>query len=292
LQVADLDRSVSYYEGVLGLRVVERGSQGRAEWVTLGTHPAPQAEAGSSPRSPWAPEGAGGALIELRERRGVGRVPPGGLLGLFHFAVLLPDRAALGRFLRHLLDNRVTFGAADHMVSEALYLTDPDGLGIEVYRDRPREQWVIRHGQVMGGTDPLDSGGVVAAAAGAPWAGVPEGSRIGHVHFHVADLNQASAYYHAALGFDRVRWSFPGALFVSAGGYHHHVGLNTWAANARPASDDDARLLEWELVLPSASDVEAARRSLEAARHPVARAADGFRSADPWGTAVHVRVNG
>jgi catechol 2,3-dioxygenase len=178
------------------------------------------------------------------------------------------------------------------MVSEALYLTDPDGLGIEVYRDRPREHWVIRHGQVMGGTDPLDSGGVVAAAAGAPWAGVPAGSRIGHVHFHVADLNQASAYYHAALGFDRVRWSFPGALFVSAGGYHHHVGLNTWAANARPASDDDARLVEWELVLPSEGDVDAARRSLEAARHPVARTADGFRSADPWGTAVHVRVNG
>ena len=281
LQVADLARSIAYYEDVLGLRTIERGGD-ETRWARLGSHPA----AGVGPVPPGPPA----VLIELRERRGAARVPARGLLGLFHFAMVLPDRPALGRFLRHLLRDRIPFGAADHMVSEALYLTDPDGLGIEVYRDRPRAEWVIRDGQVMGGTDPLDSGGVVEAAGDRPWDGVPAGSRIGHVHFHVGDLGEASAFYHAGLGFDRVRWPFPGALFVSAGGYHHHVGLNIWAAGARAASDEDARLIEWELVLPSNDHVRAAGDSLASGSYRVDRTDTAFRAADPWGIVVHVRA--
>jgi catechol 2,3-dioxygenase len=278
LQVADLVRSLAYYEGVLGLRAIERGGDAAAPWARLGAIAAADRTMAAS------------TLVELRERRGVRRVPPGGLLGLFHFAMVLPDRPALGRFLRHLLRDRVPFGAADHTVSEAVYLTDPDGLGIEVYRDRPRAEWVVRNGQVMGGTDPLDTGSVIEAAAGGTWEGAPAGSRIGHVHFHVGDLDEAGAFYHAGLGFDRVRWRFPGALFVSAGGYHHHVGLNTWAADARAAGDDDAQLVEWELVLPSAAAVHAAARSLSSGAYRLDWTGAAFRAADPWGIAVHVRA--
>jgi catechol 2,3-dioxygenase len=277
LEVTDLARSLAYYQDVLGLRIVERGGAATAPWARLGAQAA-------------ADRGAAPVLVELRERPGARRVPSAGLLGLFHFAMVLPDRSALGRFLRHLLAARVPFGAADHMVSEALYLTDPDGLGIEVYRDRPRHEWVVRNGEVIAGADPLDSGGVIEAAGSMPWDGVPAGSRIGHVHFHVGDLDEASRFYHAGLGFDRIRWRFPGALFVSAGGYHHHVGLNTWASGARAASDGDARLVEWELVLPSAGGVRAAADSLALADYQVDRADTGFRSADSWGIAVYVRT--
>ena len=277
LQVADLERSLDYYQSVLGLRVLDRRDRDDAgAAAALAAH-----STGAATVSP---------ILALHERRGARRVPTGGRLGLFHFAMVLPDRPALGRFFRHLLDARIPYGAADHMVSEALYLTDPDGLGIEVYRDRPRAEWIVRNGQVIGGTDPLDSSGVLDAGDGRPWEGVPEGSRIGHVHFHVGDLGQASAFYHEALGFDRVRWPFPGALFVSAGGYHHHVGLNTWATSHDPAADDDARLREWELVLPTPESVEAARDSVESAGYPIAGASSGFRSSDPWGITVCVRT--
>jgi catechol 2,3-dioxygenase len=174
------------------------------------------------------------------------------------------------------------------MVSEALYLTDPDGLGIEVYRDRPRADWIVRNGLVMGGSDPIDSSGLLGAAQGAAFDGMPAGTRMGHVHFHVGDLDDASAFYHAALGFDRVPFPLPGALFVSAGGYHHHVGLNIWAAGSPAASDQDARLLEWELRLPSAIDVGAVAASLADAGYDVAAGIHDARSSDPWGITVRI----
>ena len=266
LQVADLARSLAFYEGVLGLRVL--GHPG--DTVVLGTH------------------GGDWPLVELVERPGARPVPRRGLLRLFHVAFLLPERASLGRFVRHLAEAGVQPGMSDHLVSEALYLTDPDGLGIEVYADRPRETWRYDGGQIAMATEPLDVRDLMLAVGDAPWTGIPAGTVVGHVHLHVGDLGRAAAFYHEALGFDKVVWSYPGALFLSAGGYHHHLGTNTWAPGAPPAGEDDARLVEWTLVVPRAEDAEAAARSLVATGYTVWRDARGRLAADPWGTLLRI----
>ena len=268
LQISDLDRSVRWYETVLGLHVLSR--------------------AGSS--ASLAPNGETQSLIELEEKRGVRPMPRRGLLGLYHYAILLPDRAALGRFIAHLAELGLHAGMSDHLVSEAVYLDDPDGLGIEVYADRPRESWRYEDRQLTMATNPLDPRAVIAAAKGQPWAGMPKGSVIGHVHLFVGDINRAAAFYHDVLGFDKVVWSYPGALFMSAGGYHHHLGTNIWAAQSPSASDDDARLIEWEILVPSAADVEELHASVQQALVPATRADDALSVRDPWGTAVRVRA--
>ena len=221
-------------------------------------------------------------LVVLHERPGVRPVPRSGLLGLYHFAILLPDRAALGRFVAHLGRLGEYAGSADHAVSEALYLTDPDGLGIEVYADRPRSQWQHHNRELYMTTDRLDIRSLLAAAGERAWTGMPSGTTMGHVHLHVGDLERAEAFYHRALGFDKVVWSYPGALFLSAGGYHHHLGNNTWSSGP-PASAGDARLLQWTIVLPAAADVADAARSLQAAGHEVQESEDGVVCGRPVG---------
>lgn len=267
LQVADLDRSLDYYGRILGLRALERG-EGLARLGAAETDE---------------------PLIDLVERPGATPVPRRGRLGLYHYAILLPDRGALGAFVRHLSGSGGHGGAAHHSVSEALYLHDPDGLGIEVYADRPRGEWRHRGGQLVMTTDPLDLEGLMGAARGDAWQGMPAGTRMGHVHLHVGDLDRAEAFYHRALGLDKTVWSYPGALFLSAGGYHHHLGLNTWAHGAPAAAEGDARLLDWELVVPSADDVDDVIGSLEAAGHAVERSAAAARVRDPWGTTLSIR---
>ncbi|MEP6989305.1 MAG: VOC family protein [bacterium] len=290
LQVTDLARSIAYYEQVLGLRTLQRTSTG----VMLGTRE------GSTP------------LVHLVERRAVILNEAAALhalrgaeesaaqgtdlpvthhprLGLYHFAILLPDRAALGRFVARLGEIGVRAGASDHLVSEALYLRDPDGLGIEVYADRPRSSWTAVDWQLQMASEALDIADLVRSAAGVRWAGMPAGTVMGHVHLHVAALEPAAAFYHAALGLDKMVWSYPGALFLAAGGYHHHLGLNTWAgANALAPTSDDARLLEWRMVLPSARDVQAAAASLAAAGHTVMADGSDCIATDPWGTRVRL----
>ena len=267
LQIADMARSLAFYQRVLGFDVLERDDGGAAL-------------------------GAGGRpLVELRQRPGA-RPATRGHLGLYHYAILLPDRPALGSFVRHLSDVGVRAGAGDHLVSEAFYLSDPDGLGIEVYADRPRSAWRRIGRELMMATDPVDVADLVAAAKDRPWTGMPEGTVMGHVHLHVGDLAEASAFYSEALGFDRIVWSYPGALFMSAGGYHHHLGTNTWAgSSARPAAAEDARLLEWTIKLPDARALLAVRDSLLGAGYALEHASeDEFSAPDPWGTDVHVRA--
>ena len=267
LQVADLARSLAYYERVVGLRVFSRSERAAA----LG----PQRD--SQP------------LVELNERPGATPVPRRGRLGLYHFAILLPDRPALGRFVAHLADIHEYAGMSDHRVSEAVYLTDPDGLGIEIYADRPRSTWRHEGRQLAMATDPLDVPDLLRAAGGEPWTAMPAGTVIGHVHLFVGDLEAAARFYHAGLGFDKTVWSYPGALFLSAGGYHHHLGTNTWAAGAPPAGEADARLLEWEVRVPSIGDARAALASLKEVGAAVEPAVDGGVARDPWGTVVRVR---
>jgi catechol 2,3-dioxygenase len=266
LQIADLERSIAYYERVTGLRVLVRA----ASSAILGAHDDDT------------------ALVELRERAGAALVPRRGRLGLYHFAILLPDRAALGRFVAHLSSIGEYAGMSDHLVSEAIYLTDPDGLGIEVYADRPRSSWRTQGRSIAIATLPLDAQDLVRAAAGEPWTGAPKGTRIGHVHLHVSDLDKAASFYHAGLGFDRVVLDFPGALFLSAGGYHHHLGTNTWAAGAAQATDGDARLLEWTVQLASLKDVHEAARALTSGGYEITKAAEDVVSTDPWGTKVRI----
>ncbi len=265
LQVSDLAASLPFYTDVLGFSVLSLEHNHAA----LGARGGP-------------------ALVELHERPGARRVPRRGHIGLYHFAVLLPDRPALGRLVAHLSDIGVPAGSADHLVSEALYLTDPDGLGIEVYADRPRAEWRTRGGEIAMATDPLDVRSVIRAAGGESWDGMPAGTTIGHVHFHVRTLGEAKTFYQDALGFDTVVWSYAGALFFSAGGYHHHVGTNTWATGAPVATAEDARLLEWELRLPTSADVSAV--AANAARSGYDVRGDGGDSVitDPWG--AHVRL--
>lgn len=274
LQIADLDRSLDFYQRILGLRLLRR-ERGRA---TLGR------------------DGDDGALVELHEHPGARPMSQRGRLGLYHFAILMPDRASLARFVRHLGDMGVSAGTGDHLVSEAFYLRDPDGLGIEVYADRPRGTWRRIGRELMMATDPLDVAGLVAAAGDGVWNGMPAGTVIGHVHLHVGDIAGASAFFSEALGFDRMVWSYPGALFVGAGGYHHHLGVNTWAGpGAKPPAEGDARLLAWTIDLPDGPSVAAAAESLGRAGFAVERAPDappgpGIETRDPWGTAIRLRV--
>jgi catechol 2,3-dioxygenase len=274
LDVADLARSLDFYSGTLGLRIVERD----ASRAVL----AAQQDAASGSDAP---------LVELRERPGARPVPHRGRLGLYHFAILLPDRASLGRFVRHLAEIGARAGAGDHLVSEAFYLQDPDNLGIEVYADRPRSAWRRIGRELMMSTDPVDVAGVVRAAGDVPWTGMPAGTVMGHVHLHVGDLPRAAAFFSEALGFDRTVWSFPGALFLGAGGYHHHLGANTWAgAGARPAGEGDARLAEWTIELPDAASVQGAAASLVQAGYPAERDGAAVVTRDPWGTQVRLQV--
>lgn len=266
LQVSDLDHSIGYYERVIGLRVLERDGHDAA----LG------------------PQEDDRTLVRLHARAGLRRLPRRGALGLYHFAILLPDRPALGRFLAHLQLAGLAVGTADHAVSESIYLTDPDGLGIEVYADRPREEWRTQpDGQLFMTTAPLHMGSLLDAAGSERWTGAPAGTVMGHIHLHVGDLDEAARFYHAGLGFDKVVWGYPGALFFSASGYHHHLGTNTWSPGP-PAADDQARLLTWDLVLPRTDDVRGAARSLQAAGYEPFETDTGWMAADPWGTRVRI----
>lgn len=260
----DVDRSLAFYEGVLGLRRLEPAGSG----VRLGA------------------QGSERALVELVERPGTSPSPGRGRTGLFHFALLLPDRPSLGRFARHVRDLGVPMGAADHLVSEALYLHDPDRLGIEVYADRPREAWRQRGRELVMTTEPLDWDGPMEAAGEASWEGLPDGTTIGHVHLHVGDLATARAFYGEGLGLDTTVWTYPGALFFSAGGYHHHLGTNVWAgAGATRPGEDEARLLGWTVELPDAESIAGAAASLEAAGAALERQSETeVATRDPWGT--------
>jgi catechol 2,3-dioxygenase len=266
LQVSDLARSLAFYTGVIGLRAIF-ASDGVAR---------------------LAPVEDAAALIELHERQGVRPVPRRGRLGLYHIAILLPDRAALGRFFAHLAATDTPAGSADHLVSEALYLRDPDNLGIEVYADRPRSSWRADARELQMTTAPLDLRSLTAAGGNEPWAGTPAGTVIGHVHLHVGDLGRAEAFYHVALGLNKTVWSYPGALFLSAGGYHHHLGTNVWAAGAPPATPQDARLIDWELVLPSRGDADAAAGHVAAAGYEATPIGGHWRLTDPWGTGLRL----
>jgi len=225
LTISDLRRSVRFYETHLGFSVHRRDDR-------------------------TASLGAGGAdLLVLTQCETAPRVR--GTTGLYHFAILVPSRADLARSLRRLVaTDTIMRGAADHGVSEALYLADEDGNGIEIYRDRSRDQWPIVGGHLRMGADPFDLDALLTEAGRADSAaGLPAGTTIGHVHLHVSRLEDAHAFYVDLLGFELMQRYGPSALFVAAGGYHHHVGLNTWAGVGAPPPPPGAIGLEHFVVM-------------------------------------------
>jgi catechol 2,3-dioxygenase len=208
-----------------------------------------------------------------------------GKTGLYHLAIRLPSRADLGRLLSRLSGAGVPLeGLSDHGVSEALYLEAPDGIGVEVYIDRPRESWSIQRGQIIMVTKALESRRLLAEAEGTAWAGMPAGTTAGHVHLKVSNLDKAKAFYSGHLGLTVTQKGYPGALFFAAGDYHHHVGTNIWdSRNAPPAPAGTAGLRSFSLVLPTQDDVESLRlRTAQSGLplEPLPHAPEGFATRD------------
>jgi len=269
LTVADLTRSLDYYQERIGLKVCDQS----ANHAILGVE--------------------GHELLWLQAQPGAKPFPQRGYSGLYHYAILLPSRQALGVELRHLAETRTPMtGASDHGVSEALYMTDPDGHGIEIYRDRPRAEWPRRpNGELAMVSDPIDSHGVVEAGADSEWKKMPTETVMGHVHLHVSQLAAAEDFYVNAIGFDLMQHFGAQAAFVSAGGYHHHLGVNVLAgAGVAPAPEDRARLLWYEIVLPSSAALEATLARVHAAGVATEKVDMGTLVRDPAKNGVVLRL--
>jgi catechol 2,3-dioxygenase len=245
LRVADLERSLTFYRDVLGLQV-ERESGG-----SLALAPR-RADAKESDVTGLR------ELIVLEERPGISRRPMRPrTTGLYHVALLVPSRKELGRTLLALGQSGYPLrGMSDHAVSESFYLDDPDGNGLEIYADRPRERWPIQNGVVQMTVDPMDVDGVIAAGVEQSelWNGLAPETIVGHLHVTVSDMERSVSFYRDVVGFD-LMMQVPSLTAVSAGGYHHHLNLNTWAGAAAPLdSDAMAGLVSWELKVPGAED--------------------------------------
>jgi catechol 2,3-dioxygenase len=264
LRVADEGRALALYRDLIGLELIERANSK----IALGAGGKPflflDVVPGTTPR-------------------------PRHATGLYHVAILLPDRAALGQTIARLSDAGIKLGAADHNVSEAIYLWDADNNGLEIYRDRPRAEWQWNDGLVTMGSAPLDFAGIIAEGARKRTnAQLPAKSRIGHVHLQVGDIEEAERFYCGILGFARTA-EWRGALFVSAGGYHHHLGLNVWESNNGPLPPKTAAGLEQFVVeLPDEADVAAVRARIELAGLPLEQAGPAFVVRDPWQTEIRI----
>jgi catechol 2,3-dioxygenase len=228
LRVANLAESVNFYTDIIGLECLTT-SDGLARL------------------------GAGGKELLILQASRSAR-PIGGTTGLYHFALLLPLRRNLASTTDRILRSGYPLeGTADHLVSEAVYLRDPEGNGIEIYRDRPRAQWLDGRGKIRMDTLPLDLPGLLkeSSRSSNEASVVPQETRVGHIHLHVSRLAEAVSFYCGVLGFELMARYGSSAAFVSAGGYHHHIGLNTWAGEGAPALPADATgLIRYRIVLP------------------------------------------
>ncbi|EPX85229.1 VOC family protein [Salipiger mucosus] len=249
LRVRDIETVAGFYRDVMGLATLSQS----ADQVTLG--------AGETPLLHLD----GDTALRPRDPRQA---------GLFHTAFLLPARGDLARWLTHAMEARVPLqGASDHLVSEAIYLADPEGNGIEVYVDRPPSRWHDSTGAIRMSTDPLDVQGLLKEAGGKSWAGFPEAGIIGHVHLQVGDTDKADAFYRDQLGFD-IAATYPGASFYGSGGYHHQLAGNVW--NSRRAGPRDAG---------AAGLAEVTLGVSPQARETITSRLGSDRFNDPWGTA-------
>lgn len=265
LKVRDLEAISAFYQSVLGLAPIETGNRR----ITLGIDGTP--------------------LLELMGDPALAR-NDGRQAGLFHTAFLMPTRADLARWFVHATATDVPLqGASDHIVSEAIYLADPEGNGIEVYADRPVSHWHDANGQIQMSTDPLDAQGLLKTAGGTKWSGFPQGGIIGHVHLRLGDTADADRFYRDILGLD-IAMHYPGASFYGSGGYHHQIAGNVWnsrRAGKRP--EGTSGLDGVEIVLHTATDLTRITERAESAGIAVTKYIDGTTLHDPWGTAITLK---
>ncbi len=264
LTVSDFKRALPFYQAVLGLQL-NRQQNGTAYL------------------------GAGGEdIVALTENPGAKRARRA--TGLYHFAILVPSRFALAQSLKRIVEQQVPVqGFADHLVSEAIYLPDPDGNGIEIYRDRPREEWYDAQNNFLIGTEPLDINNLLAELEGQdqPWQGLEPATKLGHMHLHVANIAAAEKFYLDVLGFDLMARYGPSASFTSAGGYHHHIAFNTWAGiGAPPPPPDSIGLREYVVRLPNSDALNQVVDRVHHAGISSAETEAGLRVRDPSQNAI------
>lgn len=265
LTVKNLENQQRFYESVIGLKTLSSTPTS----VTLGAGTRPLVVLNGDPNAPEAPTTAP---------------------GLYHIAILLPTRGDLGRWLVHVASLGYPLqGASDHFVSEAIYLGDPEGNGIEVYRDRERSEWNWDESSVRMVSDPLDLQGIVnEGQQSGTWQGAPEGTVMGHVHLKVGDTGEAVRFYRDVLGFSLTA-QMPSAVFLAAGGYHHHIGANTWHSRGQAAAPAGSTGLgSITITVPDVADVEKKAEDLAAAGVEVVRSANGITVRDPWQNVVHI----
>jgi catechol 2,3-dioxygenase len=265
IKVKNLEKALIFYQNIMGFKVLDKTDR-KAALTTDGKTPLVTLE---------QPEN----VIPKEER----------MSGLYHFAILLPSRADLSVFLRHFLGTGYPLGAADHYVSEALYINDPDGNGIEVYRDRPSKEWTWKNGLVDMATEELD-GNSILAESDAEWNGLPEGTVMGHIHLHVGDLQKAEEFYTKGLGFEVVS-HYPQAVFLSTGRYHHHIAINTWQGVGAATPPQNSVGLNWyTLVFPDEAARETALQQLEQLGSIVQKETDYFVVSDSSGNQIRLAV--
>ena len=269
LRVHNLGVVSDFYKDVIGFRELAAG-MGETRLSANGAEPA--------------------QLVLLEDRMALPR--KGSAPGLFHTAFLLPSRKSLAMSLERLIERKTRIhGFADHGVSEAIYLADPEGNGIELARDRPKKTWLNREGKTEMVTEPLDVAGLLREVGprDSKSTELDPGTTIGHIHLQVSDLGAAETFYHNILGFDVTQRTYPGALFLSAGGYHHHLGLNTWnSRNAHPASGTTG-LASFRICVPGHEALQALAKRFEDNQYP-AEQSDGnsFVVRDPDGITIHL----
>ncbi|OCA89361.1 glyoxalase [Bacillus sp. FJAT-27225] len=261
LKVENLGRSLEFYKKIIGFEVLEESN--RKAVLGAGQKPLVTLE---------QPEG----VISKQQRRS----------GLYHYAILLPSRKDLGKVLRHFIEINQPIGAGDHLVSEALYLDDPDGNGIEIYSDRPSSGWAWNGTEVEMTTKQIDAEGILASGEGESWNGMPADTIIGHVHLHVANLQETKKFYGEGLGFELVS-RFPQALFMSTGGYHHHLGLNTWNGVGAPAPEENSAGLKYFTLLMPEEQREKVIKNLGELGVPVD---EEYMVKDPSGIAIKLDI--
>lgn len=264
LAVRDLDRMQAYYRDLLGLTKIER----TGDTVSLGVGDV--------------------AFLELQHRPNA-TPDDTRTAGLYHTAFLMPARGDLARWILRIAQNRVPVtGVSDHLVSEAIYLDDPEGNGVEVYSDRAPETWRRNGDRIEITTDPLDIDDLVRAAGDGTYDAAPAGLRVGHVHLRVGDVGQAEAFYRDTLGLTVTR-NRQGASFMSSGGYHHHIAANVWhSRGAGPRDPNRAGLAWFSFEATDRATLDAAAARLKTAGASVTAIADGIETVDPWGTRIRV----